>query len=101
MARKKQPQPTDGKATAPPPSATIAPARGTTRLNAGPRVATKKDSACPVGLITITVMIITITVTDLAEIAITTAAATTGIITGTTTPTITQTPQMQTSRHGQ
>jgi len=88
MAWKKHSQPTDGKETEPTSSATIAIARGTTSPNAGPRVATKKDSAHPAGLITITVMIITITVTDLAEIATTTMAAATGITTEITTPTI-------------
>src|SRR6267142_5112087 len=94
MARKKHSQPTDGKETEPTLSATIATARGTTSPNAGPRVATKKDSARPAGLITITV-------TDLAKIATTIKAATTRITTRITTPTITQTPQTRTSRHGQ
>src|SRR6266850_7001089 len=100
MAWKKHSQPTDRKETEPTSNATIATARGTTSPNAGPKVVTKKDSARPAGLITITAMII-ITVTDLAKTAIITAAAATGTTTGTTTPTITQTLQTRTSRHGQ
>jgi len=85
MAQKKHSQLMDRKETEPTSSATIATIRGTTSLNAGPRVVTKKDSAHPAGLITITIMIITITVIDLAEIMTTTAAAITRITTRTTT----------------
>jgi hypothetical protein len=59
MAQKKHFQLMDAKEIEPMSSATIATTRGTTSLNAGQRVATKKDNALPARLIMITVTIVT------------------------------------------